>query len=112
MRVRRVIFVTALDAVVLLALSLLLASFVLDGLGSALLAAALVGVLNALVWPALARLALPLNVLTLGLGGLVLNALLVAFVIDALPGAEVRGLLAAIVITIVLAGTTSVINYA
>ena len=70
MRVRRTIFVTALDALVLLALSELLDSFVLDGFGSALLAAVLVGVLNALVWPALARLALPLNVLTLGLGSI------------------------------------------
>ena len=111
-RVRRAIFVTVLDAAVLLVLSWVFSGFVLDGPGSALLASALVGVLNALVWPVLARLALPLNVLTLGLGGLVLNALLVAFVIDALPGAEIRGLLAAIVVTIVLAGTTSVINYA
>jgi uncharacterized membrane protein YvlD (DUF360 family) len=111
-RVRRAIFVTVLDAAVLLVLSWAFSGFVLGGPGSALLAAALVGVLNALVWPALARLALPLNVLTLGLGGLALNALLVAFVIDLLPGAEIRGLLAAIVVTIVLAGTTSVVNYA
>jgi uncharacterized membrane protein YvlD (DUF360 family) len=112
MRVRRVIFVTALDAVVLLALSWLLVGFVLDGLGSALLAAVLVGVLNALVWPALARLALPLNVLTLGLGGLVLNALLVGLVINLLPGAEVSGIVDPVVITIVLAATTAVVNYA
>lgn len=111
MRVRRTIFVTVLDALVLLALSELLDSFVLDGFGSALLAAVLVGVLNALVWPALARLALPLNVLTLGLGGLVLNALLVALVIDSLPGAELRGFVAPIVVTIVLAATTAVVNY-
>lgn len=111
-RVRRALFVTVLDAAVLLGLSWLLDGFTLDGPGSALLAAALVGILNALVWPALARFSLPLNVLTLGLGGLVLNALLVAFVIDLLPGAEVRGLLGAVVITIVLAATTSVVNYA
>ena len=96
---------------VLLALSWLLAGFVLDGLGSALLAAVLVGVLNALVWPALSRLALPLNVLTLGLGGLVLNALLVGLVINLLPGAEVSGIVDPIVITIVLAATTAVVNY-
>ena len=39
MRVRRTIFVTALDALVLLALSELLDSFVLDGFGSAFVAA-------------------------------------------------------------------------
>ncbi|HEY2054367.1 MAG TPA: phage holin family protein [Solirubrobacterales bacterium] len=110
-RVRRAVFVTVLDALVLLVLSWVLGGFVLDGAGSALLAAVLVGVLNALVWPALARLALPLNVLTLGLGGLILNAVLVAFVINLLPGAEIRGLLAAVAITIVLAATTAVVNY-
>jgi uncharacterized membrane protein YvlD (DUF360 family) len=112
MRVRRVISITVLDALVLLALSELLDSFVLDGAGSALLAAALVGILNALVWPALARLALPLNVLTLGLGGLVLNALLIGVVINLLPGAEISGIVDPIAITIVLAATTSLVNYA
>jgi uncharacterized membrane protein YvlD (DUF360 family) len=110
-RVRRAILVTVLDAVVLLVLSWIFSGFVLDGPGAALLAAALVGVLNALVWPVLARLALPLNVLTLGIGGLVLNALLVAFVIDLLPGAEIDGVFGAVVVTIVLAGTTAVVNY-
>jgi uncharacterized membrane protein YvlD (DUF360 family) len=102
--------VTVLDAVVLLVLAQLVDGFELDGLASALAAAALVGVLNALVWPALARLALPLNVLTLGLGGLVLNAVLVAFVIDLLPGAEVDGIFGAIVITIALAASTAAIE--
>ena len=110
-RVLRAILVTVLDAVVLLLLSEIFSGFVLDGAGSALLAAALVGVLNALVWPVLARLALPLNVLTLGLGGLVLNALLVLFVIDLLPGSELSGVLTAVAITIALAATTAVINY-
>ncbi len=112
MRVRRIISVTVLDAAVLLVLSWLLESFVLDGPGNALLAAALVGVLNALVWPALARFALPLNVLTLGLGGLILNALLVGLVINLLPGAEIRGIVDPVLITIVLAATTAVVNYA
>jgi uncharacterized membrane protein YvlD (DUF360 family) len=111
-RVRRAIFVTLLDAAVLLVLSWILSGFVLDGPGAALLAAALVGILNALVWPALARFSLPLNVLTLGLGGLFLNALLVAFVIDLLPGAHIDGLGGAVVVTILLSATTSVVNYA
>ena len=112
MRVRRVIAVTVLDAVVLLVLSWLLDGFVLEGPGAALLTAALVGILNAFVWPALARLALPLNVLTLGIGGLILNALLVGLVINLLPGAHVSGILDPVVITLVIAATTAVINYA
>ncbi|MBS1895045.1 MAG: phage holin family protein [Actinobacteria bacterium] len=110
-RILRAILVTVLDAGVLLVLSEIFSGFVLDGAASALLAAAIVGILNALVWPVLARLALPLNVLTLGLGGLVLNALLVLFVIDLLPGSELSGLLTAIAITIALAATTAIVNY-
>jgi uncharacterized membrane protein YvlD (DUF360 family) len=110
-RVGRAIFVTVLDAAVLLVLAQLMPGFHLDGVGAALLAAALVGILNALVWPALARFSLPLNVVTLGLGGLVLNALLVGVVIDLVPDAKVDTVLDAVVITLVLAGTTAVVNY-
>jgi uncharacterized membrane protein YvlD (DUF360 family) len=63
--------VLLVDAAVLLLLSALLNDFTLDGPGAALGTAALVGVLNALVWPLLARFALPLNVMTLGLGALI-----------------------------------------
>lgn len=108
-RISRAIFVTVLDAVVLLVLAQLLDGFELEGFGSALAAAALVGILNALVWPALARLALPLSVLTLGFGCLLLNALLVGVVIDLLPGAEI-GLGEAVVVTIVLAASTATVN--
>jgi putative membrane protein len=47
-----------------------------DGVGSALVAAAILGFLNALVRPILIILTLPLTILTLGLFLFVLNALL------------------------------------
>jgi len=107
--VRRGALVLLLDAVILLLLSELLSGFVLDGPATALGAAAMVGLLNALVWPALARLTLPLTVLTLGLGALVLNGLLVTVAIDLLPGAEVSSLLDGIVITIAVAALTAAV---
>jgi uncharacterized membrane protein YvlD (DUF360 family) len=64
----RAAVVLLVDAALLLLLSELLAGFTLDGPGAALGTAALAGVLNALLWPALARFALPLSVITLGLG--------------------------------------------
>ena len=67
----------------------------------------MIGLLNALVWPALSRLALPLTVLTLGLAGLVLNGLLVTFAIDLLPNAEIGGVGQGVVVTIVLTAVTS-----
>ena len=100
--IRRGALVLLLDAAILLLLSAALDGFVLDGAATALAAAALVGLLNAFVWPLLVRVALPLTVLTLGVAALVLNALLVMFAIDLLPGAEVAGLWDGIVITVVV----------
>ena len=65
----RGLLVLLLDACTLLLLSQLLDGFVLDGAASALGAAALIGLLNALVLPVLVRFTLPLTVLTLGLAG-------------------------------------------
>lgn len=105
--IRRAAFVLLLDAAILLLLSEVLSGFVLDGAGSALAAAALIGLLNSLVWPALVRFALPLTVLTLGLGALLLNGLLVTLAIDALPRAEIAGVFEGTVVTIVLAAVTT-----
>jgi uncharacterized membrane protein YvlD (DUF360 family) len=107
--IRRGLLVLLLDALILLLLSQLLSGFVLDGAADALAAAALIGLLNALVWPVLARFALPLTVLTLGGAALVLNGVLVTFAIDVLPGAEISGLLEGIVVTIAMAAATSIV---
>jgi uncharacterized membrane protein YvlD (DUF360 family) len=105
--VRRGAFVLLLDAAVLLLLSELFAGFVLEGAWAALGCAALIGLVNALLWPALARFALPLTVLTLGAAALVLNGLLVTLAIDALPGARIGGLLEGIAVTIALTAVTA-----
>jgi uncharacterized membrane protein YvlD (DUF360 family) len=102
--------VLLVDAAALLLLSAILPGFILDGAGAALATAALVGVLNALVWPVLARLALPLSVLTLGLGALALNALLVVAVIDAVPGASVDDFGSGVVVTLGMAGLTALLS--
>jgi uncharacterized membrane protein YvlD (DUF360 family) len=108
--VRRAAVVLLVDAALLLVLSELLAGFTLDGVGAALATAALVGVLNALVWPLLARFALPLSVLTLGLGALALNALLVVVAIDAVPDASVEGFGAGLAVTLGLAALTALVS--
>jgi uncharacterized membrane protein YvlD (DUF360 family) len=107
--IRRGVLVLLLDAAILLLLSELLAGFVLDGAATALGAAVVIGLLNALVWPLLARFALPLTVLTLGLGALVLNGLLVTVAINLLPGAEVATAWEGIVITVLVAALTAAV---
>jgi uncharacterized membrane protein YvlD (DUF360 family) len=107
--VRRGALVLLLDAGILLLLSEVLDGFVLDGAATALGAAAMIGLLNATVWPLLARLALPLTVVTLGAAALVLNGILVTFAIDLLPRAEVANVLDGIVISVVVAALTSAV---
>ncbi len=105
----RGLLVLLLDALTLLALSQALDGFVLDGAADAIGAAALIGALNALVWPTLARLALPLTVLTLGVAALVLNGVLVTLAIDVLPGAEIDGVFEGTVVTIAMAAVTAAV---
>ena len=104
----RGVLVLVLDAAALILLGGLLPGFNLDDASAALAAAAVIGVLNALVWPLLARVALPLTVLTLGGFALLLNGVLVTFAINLIPGAHVDGVVGGIVITIGISAVTAV----
>ncbi|MFN8160713.1 MAG: phage holin family protein [Solirubrobacterales bacterium] len=55
---------------------------------TALLTTALIALLNAALWPLLIRIALPLTVLTFGLGSLVLNAVVINLAIAAVDGSH------------------------
>jgi uncharacterized membrane protein YvlD (DUF360 family) len=54
--------------------------------GAVLVTTALIAVLNAVLWPLLIRVLLPLTVLTFGLGSLVLNAAIVSVAINLVDG--------------------------
>ena len=54
--------------------------------GATLLTTALIAALNAVLWPLLIRLLLPLTVLTFGLGSLVLNAAIISLSIELIDG--------------------------
>ena len=88
-------------AVVLL-LGWVLPGMVVTGVGAALAAAALLGLINAFVWPVFAYFALPFAVLTLGAAAIVLNGAAVAFVAYLVPGVEVRDLWTAIAAALAL----------
>jgi len=62
-----------------------------SGWGSALLAALVLGLVNALIKPVLILLTLPINIITLGLFTFVINALLFWFVGSVLRGFIVTG---------------------
>ena len=104
----RGLVVLVTNAVALWILAPLLSGLTLDDVPSALLAGAVIGLLNALIWPAIAFLVVPLSVLTLGIGAIVLNALLVWLVLDELPGVNLAGFGSALAVTIGLTLVTTV----
>ncbi len=67
----RVVFVTLAGALTLWLLAAVLDGFTIDEWWQALLAGFVVGVVNAVVWPALAFVVVPISVLTLGIGAIV-----------------------------------------
>jgi putative membrane protein len=69
----RILIIWAIQALALLALTFLITGLRIDSLGVAFAAAAVIGLLNALLWPLLSYVLLPFAVFTLGLLTLVLN---------------------------------------
>lgn len=76
-----------------------------DGWGSALLAAVILAVMNAIVRPILFVLTLPITLLTFGLFLLVLNAITLMITSALVPGFDVNGwgtaIVAALIISVV-----------
>jgi putative membrane protein len=78
----------------------------IDGWGTLVVAALLLGIVNAVIRPIILILTLPLTVLTLGLFILVVNGISVALVAWLMPGFTLSGLWAAMLASIVV-GLTS-----
>ncbi|MGB6008511.1 phage holin family protein [Castellaniella sp.] len=85
------LLVWILNAVALLVVAYLLPGITVASFGSALIAALVLGLLNAVVKPLLILLTLPLTVVTLGLFLLVLNALVFWWAGSILKGFQVDG---------------------
>ena len=73
----------------------------IDNVGTLIVAAVLLGVVNALVRPVVFLLTLPVTILTLGLFLLVVNAAMIGLVAMLLGGFQVHGLVAGILAAIV-----------
>jgi len=106
----RSVLVTLVTAVTLWILAALLGGFSIDRPRDALLAGFVVGFVGAVVWPALAFVVVPISVLTLGLGAIALEALVVAVVLDLLPGVHLDGFWTAVVVAIGLAAVTTLVS--
>jgi len=84
---------------------------VVRGFPDALIATAVIAIVNATIGPILKFLAFPLVFLTLGLFLLVINALLLKLASMFTPGFKVHGFLAALLGSLVLTILTSVLRH-
>jgi len=98
-------------AVALYLTDLILPGIEIQSVGALLFAAAAIGILNALVRPVILLVTLPLNILTLGLFTLVINAAMLKLASDVVRGFEVHGFWAAFAGWLLLSFFTFVINF-
>jgi putative membrane protein len=84
------------SAAAFMACAYLVPGFHVASIGAALMAAAVLGVCNALIRPVVVLFTLPLTVLTLGLSLLLVNGLILALAVYFVPGVQVSNIWAAI----------------
>lgn len=91
-----------INAVALLAATQIVAGFEISSFYAALIAALVLGLLNAVVRPLLILLTLPFTVVTLGLFTFVINALMVWFMGSFVKGVEITGFWPALMVSLLL----------
>lgn len=91
-----------ISTLAILSVAYLLPGIHVTSLTAALVAALVLGIINAVIKPILLLLTLPINMLTLGLFTLVINALLVILTDQLVEGFEVDNFLWAIAFSLVL----------
>lgn len=99
----------------ILTVAIMLASYLLDGIHvtgfiSALLAAAILGILNAFFRPVLIILTLPINILSLGLFTFIINAVLLLMVSGVISGFTVRGFWSAVFGSLLISIVSGLLN--
>ena len=75
---------------------------ILTGIWPALIAALVLGLVNAILRPTLLILTLPINIFTLGLFTLAINALLIMLTSAIVPGFHVNGFWSALIFGVIL----------
>jgi putative membrane protein len=91
-----------LSAVALLIVSRVVPGFYVRGLGTALWAAVIIGLINATIGALLKLITFPLTILTLGIFWLVINALMLWFATAFVPGFQISGFGSAFIGALVL----------
>ncbi|MEZ5319029.1 MAG: phage holin family protein [Vicinamibacterales bacterium] len=99
-----------LNGIAIIVAAWLLPGLSLDGPGSALLAGAILGLVNAIVRPVLFVLTLPLTLVTLGLFLFVLNAICLGLTAAVVPGFGIAGFGSALAGALVVSVVSWILN--
>ena len=100
-----------LSAIALLAVSYVVPGFILTGVVAALIAAVVIGLINATLGTILKVVTFPLTVLTLGIFWLVINALMLELASATVPGFHIASFGSAFIGAIVLALVNMLIRW-
>jgi putative membrane protein len=101
----------AISALAVMFTAYLVRGFKVKSFWSALIAAMVIGLANAVLWPVLIFLTLPINILTLGLFTFVVNGMVLKICAWFIPGFEIDSWLAAIFGAIILSITGAILHY-
>ena len=107
---RRILIDWAVQAAVLLVVGNVVPGILVESIGAALVAAVVLGLLNALVRPVIILLTLPLNVVTVGLLSLVVNAMMLSLAAPLVPGFEVTSFAGAFAAALVITILTTLVS--
>jgi putative membrane protein len=100
-----------INALALFLTALVLPGISLRGVVPALIAAAVLGIVNAVIRPLLLVLTLPLNIVTLGLFTFVINALMLMLTSAIVPGFQVRGFVSALLGAVLLSIISALLSH-
>lgn len=99
-----------ISALVILVTGYLLPGVHIDSFLTALVAALVLGIINAFIKPIIILLTLPINILTLGLFTFVINAFIILLTSALVPGFRVNGFWWALLFSIVLAIINTILH--
>jgi putative membrane protein len=88
----------------------LLDNVVVDGVGTAVVVAIVLGLLNTFIKPILQIMALPITILTLGLFYFVINVLIIYLVDFLVAGFDVGGFISALLFSLIVSVVSSVLG--
>ena len=106
----KLIIKLAINVFALFVVEYLVPGFVLQSFWTAVVAAVAIGIVNTLIKPVLQLIALPISILTLGIGAFLINVLLLWGTSRLVPGFYIAGFWTAVFASILLSLVTWVLH--